>query len=258
MSDSSHIPEQPGETNVDTAPEGPASGAQDSSAPSRGKRARIIAIVVVVLVALVGGLVAFTMWAMRSGEQRQEAKVAEREDARRTAWESAMRKAGVDAAYPGRQVPLTEIQASGSQPLSATFTAEEITALLQVYPYETSVAGTDVELRDVTLRFPAEGTAAIEGELAAQGSVYSAEAQAPVSYQRGEVNIDEGEADLSVEGFGVSGSRKRQALAAVSAYFSAMLEAAPGLTVESARITAEGVEVVGTAPVRLEHPGQGQ
>ena len=164
-----------------------------------------------------------------------------------------MAKAGVEATFPAGPVDLTQVSPSGSEPFEATFTAEEITALLNVYRYEADLSGQSVSFTRAQAAFPKPGVGALAGTLSAQGSNYSAEIAGPVTYAA--TGIDSpGATSLKVEGFNVGGARRRQASDAVIAYLNLYLRAAPGLTIEDARIVADGVYVKGSAPTRLEHP----
>lgn len=172
-------------------------------------------------------------------------------DEYRTAYESAMAKAGVDAQFPGRAVDLSDVEVTGSQPLDATFTAEEVSALLNIYRFSGS---TDVALSDVDVEFPSAGVVQLSGKLNYQGSSYRATMTAPVAFD-GRITSP-GATSLNVSGFSVSGQQRTQATQAVVDYFNEALQAAPGLTVESASIGASGVRVQGTAPTSISHPAE--
>ena len=170
----------------------------------------------------------------------------------RDAWASAMRKASVDATFPAEPIDITVLDAAGSHTFEATFTAEEITALVTVYRY--TPAGQAVALQQVTVRFPAAGEAALSGSAVINGSGYSAEIAGPTGYENGAI-VAQGAMRVSVEGFGVGGERGRQASDAALAYLNDFLDAAPGLSVETAEITAQGgLRVTGKAPDLLINP----
>ena len=52
----------------------------------------------------------------------------------------------------------------------------------------------------------------------------------------------------------MGGENRERAGEGILTYFNRYLGAAPGLTVEEARIVSGGLEVRGTAPERIEHP----
>jgi hypothetical protein len=162
-----------------------------------------------------------------------------------------MRKASVDATFPADPIDITSLNAAGQHAFQATFTAEEITALLTVYRYTPS--GQAVTLQQVTVQFPNAGEAAVSGSADINGSAYSAEIAATTAYENGSI-VALGPVRVSVEGFGVGGDRGRQAADAVLTYLNEFLDAAPGLTVDTAEITSEGVRVTGKAPDLLLNP----
>lgn len=216
-----------------------------------GKPRSRIAIVVGTIVALatIAGLVWLVLWSLR-GDGDVDSQAYQRQ---RTAWESAMAKASVEATFPGGPVELDAVRAVGSHPFQATFTAEEIEALLAVYRYTARRQGDEVSFDRVSVLFPQPGRAALRGRITLNGTAYSAKASGPVEWADGVV-VDRSAADVSVEGFDLSGSRKTDAIAAIEGYLDELLAAAPGLVVKEATVTADGVSVRGTAPVRLEHP----
>lgn len=169
-------------------------------------------------------------------------------------WTSAMAKAGVEATFPVEPVALTDLEADGMHPFSATFTAEEISALLTMHPFAYEINGGEVSLQRPVIGFPAPGLGSFAGKLVYGTTGYSARAEAPASYAVGAIVIDAADASLTVEGFGVGGERRDQAIGAVEDYLNALVRAAPRLTVERAEITAQGLEVEGIAPDRLIFP----
>ena len=169
------------------------------------------------------------------------------------AFASAMRKAGVEATAPAAPVDLTEVQASGSHPFTATFTAEELSAVLNAFPYSADVMGTPIELSRVTVTLPGEGRVGISGRVTVNDSTYSGSVTGKATVEAGTMTVS-GPVEASAEGIGVGGDRARQAADALAAYFTAYFAAAPGLTVESAQIASDGVRVTGQAPDRLVLP----
>lgn len=219
--------------------------------PRRGQQARITAVVALLLLA---GLAALVVWAVMS--TRGDAPTptpAPTFDRFETAWRSAMAKAGVEATFPAGPVDLSSLRVTGSRSFEATFTAEEITALLNVYPYAPESQAESFGLDDVEVGFPAEGVGALSGTLTTGDSTYDARIEGPIAYLA--TGIDSpGATSLVVEGFTVGGDRRAQATEAVVAYLNTYVRAAPGLVLERAAIVQGGVSVKGSAPQRIENP----
>ncbi|HSK48524.1 MAG TPA: hypothetical protein VLA05_11085 [Coriobacteriia bacterium] len=229
------------------------SSEQTSSAPSKNRGPIIAASVIAVILLLVGGLAALVWWA--NGRDKPVATRAVEQFSRyRGPWESAMQKAGVEATFPGGPVDLEKVVPSGRQEFSATFTPEEVAALLAVYRYQTDDFGGQAALEEVEVDFPKENFASLSGRITLNGGSYQAAISAPLTFLSGQIVIAQGGAKLSVEGFSVGGERRTAALTTLSAYLNSMLAAAPGLVVEEAEVIEGSVRVRGTAPDRLEHP----
>ena len=212
--------------------------------PSR--RGLVIGIAVVVVFLLM--LVAVVFWALnRSGPSTQDGP------ALRTAYESAMRKAGVQASYPPEPVDLTSIVASGKHPFSATFTAEELGALLSTFRYSASIDGTTIVLRRTSLRIPADDTVSLDASVDVEGSTYSMSIDGPVSFVDGAVKSPNA-TRVTASGISLNAGQRAQATRAVVSYVNSYLEAAPGLDIESVTLTTAGAAVTGTAPDRIEFP----
>lgn len=166
------------------------------------------------------------------------------------AWASAMRKADVEATFPAAPVQVEAVTTTGRQPFEATFTAEEMSALLAVYRFEAEMPAT---LSSVRVAFPDDGVAEITARIRLQGATYEGVATMPLEYSVKGIDSP-GLTALTVDGFKVTGEQRRQASDALLAYLNGYLRAVPGLTVEQARITAGGLVVKGMAPVRIENP----
>ncbi len=221
----------------------------DGRGPSR--RAAVIAAVVASVVLV--GLIGLVVWAVLASRKPVVVREAPRFDRFEPAWASAMAKAGVEATFPAGPVDVTMAKPFGRVPFEATFTAEEITALLNVYRYQGGIGGQDVSFESPEAAFPRPGVGSLSGQLATGGSSYSATIVGPVTYAA--TGIDSpGATELTVEGFSVRGDRRTQASEAVIAYLNMYVRAAPGLTVQSAEIVQDGLRVTGSAPARLEHP----
>lgn len=230
------------ESSVDSGPAVP-------GGPGK-KSMRIFAIVAGVTVI---GFVALIAWALWTAGKPTPVAPAPEFNRFESAWASAMAKAEVEATFPVDPVEVTSLQSSGRQSFEATFTAEEITALLNVYPYRGEIAGTEVALTSAGVEFPAAGRVRLSGSLVFDGSGYSAIAEALARYSEGEI-VSPGLTALTVEGFNIGGDRKKQAGDGLLGYFNAYLDDAPGLSIESAEVVEGGVAVKGFSPVALTNP----
>ncbi|MDZ4169674.1 MAG: hypothetical protein U1E26_08465 [Coriobacteriia bacterium] len=206
----------------------------------------VTALVVLALVVLVG-------WALWVGTRQDAAPPAPSFDRFRSPWESAMAKAGVEATFPAGPAKLTELIPSGRRAFEATFTAQEISALLNVYRHSEDVAGADVQVDAVGVTFSSPAQVELAGSILTGGSRYTAVAKGPARYA-GRRITSTGLSALTVEGFAVGGQRRDQAGAALVEYFNAYLDAAPGLSVGSAEIVDGGVVVTGFAPASIQNP----
>jgi hypothetical protein len=198
------------------------------------------------------GMIVLVVWAI-SSRGEPTAAPAPSFDRFRSDWSSAMRKAGVEATFPAGPVEITEVRGTGRTPFEAEFTADEISALLNVYLYRIEEGGQEVALSDVSVAFPSQGVGSIEARLVYDGAPYDAFASAPLTYSAKGISSP-GLTSLNVEGFSVGGARRKQAGDALLGYLNSYLNAAPGLTVQQAQIVPGGLEVKGTAPAQLEHP----
>lgn len=221
-----------------------------SPATKSRKPGRSTVIAAIVALAVVAGIVGLIVWAI--GVSRSSETEGNTVDRYRTDYESAMQKAGVEATFPGQIVDLSDVDATGAQPFEATFTADEVTALLSIYRYQGGGDTAEMAVTEAQVSFPSAGQVKLSGRIVYQGSGYSATIEAPVTYDG---SIDSpGATSLNVSGFNVSGEQRKQATSAVVDYFNGMLSAAPGLRVEQAQIVEGGVQVTGTAPVTIEQP----
>lgn len=229
----------------------------DPLAPYR-RQQRITAIIVALSFAAIVIFVIGFLWLFNRAQSRADAPVAAVSyESYRSAWESAMAKASVEATFPVEPVNLADVRATGVHEFSATFTAEEIGALLTMYRSDYSVRGSSVSIESAVVGFPARDRASIGAWLLFDGSRYNMKAEAPVTYKDGRVVAQSEGADLTVEGFGVKGDRRAQAIDLIANFLNAHMRAAPNLFVDEARIVEGGVEVTGRAPVSLTHPTAG-
>lgn len=230
--------------NPPGAPPATATGA--SPAP---KRRRWIGWMVGIISAIVviGALVGVVLWARGRGTAPSDFS------AYRSGFESAMGKAGTQASFPGTPLDLSEVSATGSHPFAAIFTADEITALVNVFPWTTEIQGASVAVSSVRVGFPSAGTASLRARVKLNGSSYSGVLEGPIEYQAAAI-ASTGDAKVVAEGFPISGDRAAQATDMLLVYLNAYLSAAPGLSVDRAEVTASGVSVSGSAPDSLSLP----
>jgi hypothetical protein len=205
----------------------------------------IIGIGIALLV--VGALSGVVVWALGRG-----AKTADF-SSYRPGFESAMAKAKTRATFPGTSVELADVTAAGSHHFEDTFTAEEITALANVFLWTTSIQQTSVDVSGVTVGFPSAGTASLHARVKVNGSSYSGTLVGPVAYEAGAITSP-GATKVVAEGIPVGGDKAKQATDMLLLYLNAYLEAAPGLRVDTAQVTGDGVHVSGTAPDSLSLP----
>jgi hypothetical protein len=224
----------------------PATGTASSPAPKR-KRWVGWTIGVLSAVIVIGALVGVVVWALGRGAKTQDFS------AYQTGFDSAMKKAGTKATFPSAPVELAGVSASGGHPFEATFTADEITSLVNVFKWTTEIQATSVAVSGVTVGFPSAGNASLDAVVKVNGSSYSGTLEGPVEYQSGAITSS-GATKVVAEGFTVGGDRAKQATDMLLVYLNAYLKAAPGLTVNKALVTADGVSVSGTAPDSLTLP----
>ena len=208
-------------------------------------------ITTVALVSVVLGAAVFVSYAVRTGKTSPPQVEPPSFTRFEAAWSSAMAKAGVEATFPVEPVDITRLRASGRRSFEATFTAEEISALLNVYRFETVIEKARVSIGEADVSFPAAGVAAIDAVLFSGDSGYRMRAEGPLTHANAEMR-SKGLSSLNIEGFNVGGSKRVRAGKAVVRYLNELLDEAPGLTVDSAEIIEGAVRVRGWAPVRLE------
>ena len=140
---------------------------------------------------------------------RTAAATARRFSAYRTPFESAMEKAGITATFPGAPVELTDVTPTGSHPFTATFTAEEVTALLNVFRWTTDIQGTSVaRLGRRRSAFPAEDTVSLQ-RAASKVERHHVQrvARRPARRIESGAITSTGATKVSAEGFPVTGDR---------------------------------------------------
>ncbi len=227
-------------------PTGTAPATEPPEGPRRKRTGLIIGILIAVLV--LAGFVALIVWALNRGSNN-----APTFESRRSAYESAMKKAGVDAPFPTQPVELTKLEPTGSHPFKATFTPEELSALINAFTYLPDTGGTSLDVSRVDLSLPGEGVIKLDAVVVVDGNGYSGSVSGPVEFKNGEI-VKAGEVKVVAEGIPLGGDKAAQATEAVFTYVNDFLDAAPGLSVYKAEVTASGIAVEGSAPDAIKLP----
>jgi len=229
--------------------EPPAGTATAAQPPERRKRKGLIIGILVALL-VIGAFTGLIVWALGRNASKSTGVSFE---SRRAAYESAMKKAGVDAPFPPEPVELTGLTPTGDHPFKATFTAEELSALINAFTYVPDAGGSSVSISRVDLSLPGDGVVKLSARVAVDGNAYSGSVAGPVEYGLGEITTA-GDVKVVAEGIPISGDRADQATTALLAYVNEYLDAAPGLSVYKAQVTSEGIVVEGSAPDSLKLP----
>lgn len=258
------------EPDIDASPPHP-TGGEHSERPSGGDRpagpvtpvrpprSRRVALAAVALL-FIAGAVAVAVYAVsqqREGETTPTDREASSHSTDGTAanpyadaWESAMRKAGVETTMPAEPVPVTGIEARGSHAFSATFTDAEITALMNMHPFPQTQGGRRIVLGDMSVEFNGRGQARIDAQVNVDDESYRARVEGTAFMDGTAVS---GIAEkVRVEGIPVPSAQREQVSSLVFQYVNAWLQASPGLRITSAEIVDGGVRATGTAPDTLE------
>lgn len=203
--------------------------------PARTNPKRVLSIVLASALVLLAGLFGTAVWVLRGlGTAPSPQQPIERF---RPAWESAVAKAGVETVFPDGPVDVAQVRASGSRPLDATFTPEEISALMGIYRFETSFRGEAVSASGVEAAFPAEGMATLDLVVNARGREYHAQIAGSASYADGEI-ASPGLTSLSVEGLPATGRLREMAGEGLVIYLNRYLDSIPGILIEEAHIVS--------------------
>jgi hypothetical protein len=247
------MPDTPAEQNGATAtltaqppapPSAPPKTGVGAPGPDRkGGRGCLLAGLAVALVAglALGGFVVWALMRPSSAPNTQPAAGP---------FASAMKKAGVSApAAPAAPVNLVSVKAVGSHPFDATFSLDELTALLRSFAYAPT-SGTQFNIAVDSVSQQRGGSLRIAGKVTSGGTSYNGWVQGPVQFSGGQITRN-GAPSANAEGIDVSGAQAEQAASVLIDYLNGYLAAAPGLKVDSATITTDGVHVTGTAPDRI-------
>ena len=230
----------------------PGANATGEAPPPRRKNGALIAAIVIAAVAI--ALLAVVGYLVTVALSASSATRATTSPAAVAAFNSAMRKADVKAQPPTEPVAIERsVQANGSHPFSATFTPEEIAALINNFPYASSLAGVNIELAGVTLAIPEPGSVKLSAQVSVNGGTHAGTVTAPVTFANGLI-MSPGATQVTVDGVPTSGAQKTQVSDALVRYFNAYLSAAPGLHIDTASVGADGITVRGIAPDTLVYP----
>jgi hypothetical protein len=160
-----------------------------------------------------------------------------------------MRKAGV--AYPevpSVAVDLKSVQPTGSHHFDATFTYEELVALLEAFTF-TPKSTKDIDFRVKSVNMGGTGLR-VYGDVYANGMALKGWIEGPVVFADSKIKPN-GSFIADTNGFAIDGARAAQVANIAITYLNAYLAAAPGLKVQSATVTSEGIHATGTAPDRI-------
>ena len=224
-------------------PKAPPATATAAPKPPR-KRGWIIAVVIAVIVLVILGVVAW--FGLHRWQQAQV--ISTFTPAQQTsAFASAMRKAGVKApAAPASPVELTSVRPVGSHTFAATFTPDEITALLDAFSHSVQVGGTRLSIANARFQL-VNGDPSLAGRISAGSTSYTGSATGMVTYGSGKVSAPEA-LQVEAEGLTLGGKQAAGATSLLLAYVNGYLRAAPGLKIDAAEVTPEGIHAAGVAP----------
>jgi hypothetical protein len=201
-------------------------------------------------VIVLGSLAGVVVWALGRNRARSAGTDF---STYQSAYESAMKKAGVSAPFPQAPVDITAVTSTGVHPFEATFTAEEITALVNVFAFTADVQGTSISVADPLIELAGGNAVRLSGAVTLDGSTYRGSVEGPVGFSAGHITSP-GATKATAEGLSVGGDKAKQASAGLIEYLNLYLGAAPGLIVMTAEVTPEGFKVKGTAPDTLTMP----
>jgi hypothetical protein len=203
----------------------------------------MIAAIVVSILVIIAGVVGMLLV-----RQRAASSGIPTPPGQATPFASAMKKAGVKSPdAPANPVDLATINAVGSHQFDATFTFDELAALMNAFPHTVNAGGMEVSLTNVSLASGGGNAVDLRGKISGGGNSYSGRVTGPVAVQAGQI-VTTGQLAVTAEGFSLGGSQADQATQLLLAYANGYLAAAPGLKVSTALVTTDGVVVTGTAP----------
>jgi hypothetical protein len=209
----------------------------------RGRGCAIAAAIVMVLLVATAALGAY-LFLNRPPQVSPAEKVSSPQV--RSAFSSAMKKAKVSAPQaPTAPIEIATVKPVGSHRFQATFSYEELTALLAAFSHASK--STQKAGASVTSVEQAGRGVRLSGQFTMSGMSYTGTIEGPAKYSGGKIGTD-GEVKATMNGFPVPGSQADQAAGLLIRYLNGYLAAAPGLKVNSATIADDGIHVTGTAP----------
>jgi hypothetical protein len=214
--------------------------------PKRGGGCWLVALAIVGLVAL--ALALFLWWALTRSPAPSVEPVTTS-----SAFESAMTRAMVKApGEPPQPVDLSTVEARGTHSFEATFTGDELTALVNAFPHKVVVGNAQVELSNVKIAPTPEGGLSLKGTVTSGDASYSGTVSGEVAFVNSRV-VANGPIAVEAEGFPVPDAQAQEASQIVLAYVNGYLAAAPGLLITAASVSPAGVHVVGLAPDSISY-----
>jgi hypothetical protein len=222
-------------------PQAPPATATGAPPPPRRRRGGLLAVLLLAL-ALLALLVVLGLRACVAAEPQQTTLP---QPVAQTAFDSAMRKAGVKSPPPpSKPIPLSRIKATGTHRFSATFTYEEVSALLQTFTFTDAAKGALVEARELSRED--DGSLRLDGRVTLKGAKYSGWVRAPVVYAGGQLQSS-GPFNANIDGITLTGNPAAQIGRGLLGYFSDYLKASPALRLSSAVAGPDGVKATGSA-----------
>jgi hypothetical protein len=211
--------------------------------PKRGRGCLIAVIALVVLVVIL--VLAALVWMHSAASVPTPVTTG---PAALSAFASVMHKAGVKApAQPTAPVELAGVKPVGSHRFDATFTFAQLELLANVFSHTVTIRNTPVSLSKVTVTAGDTDGIALAGDVSAGPMTYSGRVSGVAAFENGRI-VAPNPLSVSVAGLPIGGAQGKQVTALLLAYTNGYLAAAPGLKIDSATLTADGVHAIGTAP----------
>jgi hypothetical protein len=200
-------------------------------------------IALIVIVTVVAGVVVATVAGVMPGASAYLGFAKQRDlgiKADKAAFDSAMVKAGIKAEYPATPVATGQLKVTGKKKLDATFTDDEVSALINAYvePFEYNVRGVQVVFHD-------GGKGEASALVTYQGKDYPGYITGAVSLENGRVTGSATSANAA--GIPAKGSWLSLGETKSIDFFNLQL-AIPNLVIETAEMTEGQVRVTGTVP----------
>jgi len=201
-------------------------------------------ILIVVAVAAVG-LVAATAFGMVPGLSAYLGFAKQQDlgiNADKAAFDSAMQKAGIEAQYPDKPLPVAGLTVTGEKKLDAAFTDDEVSALINAFtePFDYTVKNVQVVFHD-------GGRAEASAMVTYQGKDYPGYITGTVAYQGGQIS---GTAS-SATGAGLPAGKYLGQGQGKTLQFLNLQLAFPGLRIDTAQMSEGQIKVTGTVPAKI-------